>query len=77
MVKAELPSDAVPHERTRFLAAALHTSDLAAVELYKSLTDEGRSEVAGMLHEVRSRVGKLKEKNAARLAAGEETQEGA
>lgn len=66
----------VPHERSRFLASALHSSDLAAVELYRSLDDEGREEVAGMLAEVRSRVGKLKEKNAARLAKAEETAEG-
>lgn len=76
MVKAELPSDHVLHERTRFLAAAGLGTDLAATELYKSLTDEGRSEVAGMLAEVRSRVGKLKVANEARLAKGEETQEG-
>lgn len=63
----------VPHERSRFLAATLHTTDHAAVELYRSLDDAGREEVAGMLQEMRSRVAKLKEKNAARLAAGEET----
>lgn len=66
----------VPHEQSRFLAASGLGTDHAAVELYRSLDDAGREEVAGMLQEMRSRVAKLREKNAARLAAGEETAEG-
>ena len=72
MVKAELPSDAIPHERTRLLAAAMHATDHAAVELYRSLDDAGREEVAGLHAEVRSRVAKLREKNAQRLSQEEE-----
>lgn len=63
----------IPHERSRFLAAVGLGTDLAARDFYQSLDDDGRSEVAGLLAETRSRVAKLKEKNAARLAAGEET----